>query len=127
MKFFTCSQFGFGCLDRSNVRQHNPLQKRVVGALRSIGVELNPSRDSVIVTQTQFTGFGFARNHQLMTMTVKNILIVWHNEFTKSGHGDRTTSDAEQIADCQIGFQNQPLGVQRAIPNRGVMIESEIH
>ena len=60
-------------------------------------------------------------------MMVKNILIVWHNEFTKSVHGDRTTSDAEQIADCQIGFQNQPLGVQRAIPNRGVMIEIEIH
>ena len=61
MKFFTDSQGGFRRLNGTDVCHRNPLQNRVVCTLSRIGDELNPDCDTVLVTQSQFTGFDVSR------------------------------------------------------------------
>ena len=59
-------------------------------------------------------------------MNIEHILVFLHDEPAERDQAHRIASHPEQVAERQIGFQNETLFVQCAVSNRGEIIEIEI-
>ena len=89
-------------------------------------LEIDPARDAGLFLKLQLAGLPCVCLHSLLTMPVKDVLIIPCNEAGEGLADQLPPVDAEQRRGPQIGLHNRAGQVQREMAGGGKIVEVRI-
>jgi hypothetical protein len=107
----------------ADVGQHQATHSRPGFILRNGGFQTSPEGGSGMTYQSQFACLRFTRLEKLFSELMVDFLIFFENESENWLLQQISPSHSQEDGGCKIGFQNQPLVADKAIADRGEIVE----